>query len=245
MAVLALVNATTWVHGYDFTTDLNEVGLTFEVEDKDTTTFSATSTDVYRSRIGGLKSVEAELAGFWQSAASGAVDPESFPDLGVADRVVTMSGTGATETSIAYMFQAGKFAYSLFGEIGEVTPFSLSMLGTNNVGGVRGQIAKAKGNVSATGALGSAVNLGAVGASQFLYATFHVFTAGTTITVLLESDDDPGFGTPTTRATIGPLTTTGGTWAVRVAGALAETHYRLNVSAITGTFNVAGAIGIG
>src|SRR6266545_1939645 len=50
------------------------------------------------------------------------------------------------------------------------------------------QLAKAMGTVSATGALGSGCNLGAVSATQKLYATFHVFgTPGTTITVVIES----------------------------------------------------------
>lgn len=241
MTSFALVDATTWVHGYDFTTDMNRIGLNISVQELDSTTFGGGG---YRSRIGGLRDVTAELGGFWQSATSAAVDPQAFPDLGTADRVVTMTPTGVA-ASTAYMFQAGKFTYQLFGPIGEIAPFSLGMSGTNGVGVVRGQVAAAKQNVSGTGVLGSIVNLGTISASQFLYATFFVFSAGTTITVQLQSDDSAGFATPTTRATIGPLTTTGGTWATRTAGPLSETHYRFNVSAITGTFQVAGAIGIG
>lgn len=241
MATFVLDDATIWVHGYDFTTDLNQVSLNITAEQLDATTFGGGG---YRARQGGLRSVESQVAGFWQSATSGAVDPETFPDLGTADRVVTLAPDSA-ETTPAYLFQAGKFAYQPFGQIGALTPFSLNMAGTNGVGVVRGQVAKAKGNVSATGATGSGVNLGAVGASQYLYASLHVFSAGTTVTIVVESDDNANFTSATTRATLGPITTTGGTWATRVAGSITDTHYRFRVSAVTGTFSIAGAIGVG
>ena len=110
---------------------------------------------------------------------------------------------------------------------------------------MRGQLAKAKGNVSATGQLGSVLNLGAPTSTQYVYATLHVFSAGATITVEVQSDSSAGFGTPTTRGTIGPITARGGTWMTRVAGPFAaETHWRMNVSAVTGTHSVAGAIAV-
>lgn len=239
MTSLALVDATTWVGGHDFTTDLNQISLNVEVEDLDATTFGSGG---YRTRKGGLKDVEAELNGFWDSAP----DSQAFNGLtGVINinRVATMSPTGA-ETATAYLFQAQKFSYEAFGAVGKMTPFTLGMMGRDGQGVVRGQIAKAKGNVSAAGPLGSAVNLGAVSSTQFVYATVHVFSAGTTITLQLQTDDAQGFGTPTTIATIGPLTTTGGTWMARVAGPITDTWFRFNVSTVTGTFTVAGAIAV-
>lgn len=241
MATFALDDATIWVAGYDWTTDLNQITLNVSADELDSTTFGGGG---WRSRTGGLRTVGAQLAGFWQSAASAAVDPEAFPNLGTADRVVTVAPDSA-ETTPAYLFQAGQFSYEMFGQVGDLTPFTLGMSGTNGVGVVRGQVAKAKADVSATGATGSGVNLGAVSASQYLYASLHVFSAGTTVTVLVESDDNAGFTTPTTVATIGPLTTTGGTWMTRVAGAITDSYFRFNISAITGTFSVAGAIAVG
>lgn len=240
MATISLIDATTWIGGFDATGYLNSMSMNIAVEELDVTPFGAGG---YRRRIGGLKTVSAQYGGFHE-AGSGTPDPESFTNLGVSDRVVTVSPDDA-ETTAAYMYQGGVFGYQLFGQIGQAAPFSLNHSSTNSVGTIRGQIAKAKANVSATGATGSVVNLGQVGASQYLYATFHVFSAGTTITVIVESDDASGFASPTTRLTIGPITTTGGTWATRLAGAITDTHYRFNVSAITGTFQIAGAIGIG
>lgn len=240
MTTFAFTDATTWIGGFDATGYLRSMSGSLSVDELDTTVFGLGG---YRRRIGGLKTVSAQFAGFHE-AGTGTPDPEAFTYLGVADRVVTLAPT-STEGSTAYMYQGGAFRYELFGQIGEAAPFTLTHTGTNAVGMIRGQVTKAKANVSATGATGTAVQLGNVGASQYLYATLHVFSAGTTITVAVESDDNGSFTTPTTRITFGPITTTGGTWGTRVAGALSETHYRINVTAITGTFSVGAAIGIG
>lgn len=237
MATFAFVDPTIWLHGFDFTTHLHQVGLTVDADELDNTTFGGGG---YRSRIAGLKNITADTSGYWDSSP----DAEAFPDLGTVDRVLTVANDDA-ETSVAYMAQVGKFTYQAFGNIGDVTPFSLGAMSTNGVGVVRGQTAKAVGNVSATGALGSGLNLGAVAADEFLYATFHVFSAGTTITIQVQSDADNTFATPTTQQTIGPITATGGTWMTRVAGSITDTWYRFNVSAVTGTFSVGGALGIG
>lgn len=241
MPSFALTDATCWVAGYDFTTDINQITLGATAEELDNTTFGSGG---YRSRIGGLRDVQAQVAGFWQSATAAAPDPQAFPDLGVADRVCTFAPTSA-EGAVAYTAQLGKFAYELFGEHGAVTPFSLTMNGTNGQGLVRGQVAKAKGTVSATGALGSVQQLGAVATGQYLYAALHVFSAGTTMTVQVQSATAVGFASPTTRGTFSAATTTGGLWLTRVAGPITDTFWRLNVSAITGSFQVAGVIAIG
>ena len=248
MATFALINCTAYVDAYDFTTDLNQLTLKVEAEEKETTTFQPAGSGGYRTRTGGIKDTSADLEGYWQSnlatSVTDAPDPAAFSSLGVMNKVVTFTPTG-NETGPAFIAQLGNFTYELGGSDGDVLPFTLSMSGSSGQGLVRGQLAKVRGNVSATGVLGSVVQLGAPTATQFVYAAFHVFTAGTTITVQVQSDTAIGFPSPTTQATIGPLTTTGGTWLARVAGPfVGETHWRLNVSAITGTFNVAGSIAV-
>ncbi|MGH3978087.1 MAG: hypothetical protein ACRDRZ_03635 [Pseudonocardiaceae bacterium] len=238
MATLVLTDVTTWVHDHDFTTDSNQLSLSVEVDAQDSTTFGGGG---WRARKPGLRSVEAELGGFWDSPP----DAATFPNLGTADHAVTISPTGA-EGAVAYAFAAGRFEYEQFGgEIGEMCPYALNLMGTDNVGLVRGQLAKAKGAASATGPLGSAINLGAGGTGKYVYATTHIFTAGTTVTIEVQSDDAQGFASPTTAATIGPLTAAGGTFMTRVdAAAITDTWWRLNISAITGTFTVAGALAV-
>lgn len=244
MAPIVLTNCQVWTGGYDLTSEANQISISAKVDDQDTTTFSNSG---YKTRVGGLKDIEANCEGLYNAApALASQDLDAFSKLGVPDEVFT-AAPDAAQGSIAYMFQAGRFSYEFFGPVGEVAPFKLQALGTNNAGVIRGQNAAPKASVNATGALGGAggVQLGLVGAAQFLYAGIHVFSAGTTITVQVQSDDNSGFSSATTRGTIGPITATGGYWMTRVAGAIAtDTFWRFNVSAITGTFSIAGAIGI-
>lgn len=235
---LILTNATPYVAGYDYTADSSKLTLDTQVTDVDTTTFAAAG---WRTRTGGLKDSSLHLEGFWSSGQ----DAESFAPLGTADQVATIA-PAATAGQVAYLGQVAKLKYSTFDQVGNAMPFALDASGSNMVGFVRGQLAAAKQSVSATGALTptTGVQLGAVGAAQFLYATFHVFTAGTTITAVVESATSNAFSSPTTRMTIGPITTTGATWATRVAGSITDTWYRVRISAITGTFSVAAGLGI-
>lgn len=240
MTVFALTNVFAHIAGYDFTGDSNNATLAVEGEALDATVYAGSG---WRSFVGGLKSSQFNLAGLWQSAASQAVDPEAFANLGLADRVVTF-GPSQVEGDPAYMLQAIETSYALGGEVGVLAPFTLAAVGSNGAGTVRGRLTKSRGNVSSTGAIGTGLNLGAVSSTQAVYCTVHIFTAGTTVTLQLQSDDNGGFSSPTTIATIGPLTTSGGTWMTKVSGPLTDSFFRLNVSAITGTFNMAAAIGV-
>jgi hypothetical protein len=235
-----LTDAWCYVAGHDFTGETNRLMWSAEAAVKDKSTFRSGG---WTENAAGLKSHTFDMAGFW-SAGADDVDDEAFAGLGAAGRVFTF-GPDETEGEVAYLGSLGFFNYTALGDHGELAPFQLTSQGSDGVGVVRGKLAAAKQSVNATGQLGSIVQLGNIPAGQYLYASLHVITPGTTITVQLQSDDAVGFSSPTTRATLGPITTKSGTWATRFAGVLAETHYRLNISAITGTHVVAGAIAVG
>lgn len=235
MGTFAMIDCTTWAHGYDLTTDLNQMALKFDADELDKTTFG----NDFKRRTGGLKNVELSLSGYYTTD----VDALQFPDLGVADRVVTTMPT-PDAGSVAYMMRVGNFKYELFDEVGSMTPFALDCMGSNRDGVVRGRVAASKATTNATGPVGSVVQLPAASSSQSVYAALHVFSpAGTTVTVQVQSDGAADFATPTTVATFSAATSTGGMW-LRHAGANTDTYYRFNVSAITGTFTLAGAIGV-
>lgn len=243
MTVFSLVNAPLYIAGHDFTADSNQIQLTAEADVLDRTTFRPTTIG-WRDKVMGLKRSELSASGFWQSAAADAVDPEVFNNLGVTGRVTTMSDV-ETEGSAAYMLKHMPAQYQVFGEVGPLAPFTLQGVCSDNVGVIGGKLLKAFGTVNATGAIGTGVQIGAVGATQSMYATLHLMgTAGTTITVVLESATANTFVGATTRGTFGPLTVTGGTWMTPAAGAITDTWWRLRVTAITGTWTVAGAAGI-
>lgn len=239
MAIFVLTDAVIWVHDQDLTGTSNKVSLKTSVDDQDATVFGGGG---YKARVGGLREVELSVEGYADTTAT--PDAAAFAALGAADRPYTVA-PASPAGSVAYLFQAAEFTYEQLGAVGEVAPYKAEAKGTNKVGVARGQIAKAKAAVSSTGALGSSLNLGAGGAGKWLYATLHVFSAGTTITVVVQSDTTSGFAAPTTRATLGPITATGGTFLTRVdASAITDTWWRFNVSAITGSFTVGAALAI-
>lgn len=246
MTAFSLTDATILVSDHDFSGDSNQTTLSGEAEALESTTFRSGGA---RARVAGLKTTSLDVAGFWDPTP----DAKIFADLEASNmaKVVTVSPKNA-EGSTAYIFRGGYFSYSQFGDVGAIAPFNMNMMNTNREGLIRGALLKrattADGSnvtVNATGATGTAVELGAVPSGSYLYATMHVLTAATTITGVIESAAASNFSGATTRVTFGPLTTTGGTWGTRVAGSITDTWWRLRISAITGTFKIACAIGIG
>lgn len=238
MAAFTLLDAFVFLNALDLSGESNEVMLNLEANMLESQTFG----DTWAEQTAGLKSGSCEVKGFLDTGMTSDYNAYLQILLGPNAEAVTL-GAEQTEGSPAYLFQGKRSKYEWGGAHGELTPVAVSMPATGKV--VRGKLFKERGSVSATGALGTGIQLGAVGAAQYLYATFHVFSAGTTITAVVESDDNSGFTTATTRATIGPLTTTGGTYITPVAGAITDDYWRFRVTAITGTFSVAGAIAIG
>lgn len=244
MGAIALTDARILVHGYDFTSDSNQVSLTAEADDHDVTTFGSARATKFRSRIAGLKTAAASISGFWGVTP----DTAAWAGLAMADRVTVISPTG-NPGDVAYMVRGGTFSYETFGEVGEPAPFSLGVSSTNTEGMIRGRaLVWPDTALSATGVAGIAdlTTIPAVASNRFLYGAFQVVgTPGTTITAVVESAAAGTFAGATTRFTFGPITTAEGRWAVRVPGPITDTHYRLRVTAVTGSFTVAAAIGIG
>ena len=240
MAVVALTDAYAYVGGYDMTSDLNMLEGQFDSESLTTTTFPKTWTTV----VGGLKTTTVRASGFWQ-ADSDQVDPAVFDNFGSSQP--TLFGFDSSEGAAAYFVQARHVNYQMFGEVGTVAPFAVQASSTDKAGAVRGALALTKtSGLSSTGDIGSGVQLaGGVAAGEYLYAIVNVFAAGTTITIDVESDDNAGFTSATSRGTLGPITATGGAWLARVAGPITDQYYRFNITAVTGSFTAAGAIGVG
>lgn len=236
MPVRVLTNAFAYIGAYDYTGQSNQAALSCEATNLNATNFRSGGWTEGRM---GLKTSTLNLQGFWPNDASSA----GFDQISDASEVHTV-GSLETEGEPCDLWQAGRYNPQLFGGVGELAPFTVTSQGMDGLGMVRGFLLKEMATVSATGATGTAIELGAVAAGQYLYASFHVFTAATTITAVLESDVDNTFGSATTQVTFGPYTTVGGRWGVRVAGPVTDTWYRLRISSITGSFVIACAAGI-
>lgn len=219
------------------------------VEPKKNTTFrSAKLSGGFNRYKGGLRTIAAQVNGYTDLDA-GSQDELVYGQFTARTSNVLTAGNAETEGQACVLTQQvlTQITPGGGGQIGEMSEFALSSTGTDI--GVRGFLLKEAGltGVSATGAIGTGVQAGAVGATQFVYATLHLLgTAATTITVVLESDDNSGFTTPTTRGTFngGAITAAGGYWLTPVVGAITDTWWRLRVTAITGTWTVAGSVGI-
>jgi hypothetical protein len=236
MVAAVLTDATLWAADYNLTSVTHQLALNASVKEQDVTVFGGNG---YVSMIAGLRQVSAEVHGYWDAPP----DASIYNSIGVFDVPVTIAPT-STEGSTAYMFQSARTKYTMFGKVGDAIPFNYSATGSNTLGLVRGLIVDAPGNVSAVGVTGTPQQVGAGAANKFIYATYHVFTAGTTMTIQVQSAPTVG-GTYTTRATFPAFTAIGGYWLTRVtASGITDPWWRFNVSAITGTFNGAGAIAV-
>lgn len=242
MAATVLNDAVIYINDFDFTSTSNKVTLNAQVEEQDATVFGNNG---YKTIIGGLRSVEADVEGWWDAASGTNNDAANFTNFSVFDQPASIGAT-STEGSKIYMFQTARTKLEWFGAVGDVNPFNIHAIGSNTVGLVRGMILKAKGNVSAAGVVGTPQQVGAGGAGKWLYGVIHTFSAGTTMTVQVQSSSTVG-GTYTTRATFPAITAIGGTWLPRVdASAITDSWWRLNIQAgsITGTFNLVGSVGV-
>lgn len=246
MSTLSLLRAYLYADEWDATAEANQIMVKASQAALPGTTFRAAILNGGWEEVGasGTKKLDVAFNGFWSAATTAAQDPQSFNQIGV-QRVWT-AGDDETETATAWIWRGGQVSYQAFGQLGTSAPFSVAAKPTDGIGGmVRGQLAAKLQSKAATGQLGSICNLGATSSTQFAYASFHIFPpAGTTITVQVQSAAAVGFSSPTTRATLGPLTAVGGTYMTRVAGPITDAFWRFNVSVITGTFSVAGAIAV-
>ncbi len=243
MGEYAVLEAFAYADSHDFTPDINQWSMNSSFETLDRTTFRSGRARKFKA---GLRNAQLSMAGF-TDLDEDAQDAKMWASF--RDRVpkVWTAGNQETEGSPVAMMQAHKTAINPGGggQIGTLSSFSLSAQGTDRYGGVRGTLLVEQVTVSTTGAKGTALQLGAVGANQRLFSTLHLLgEAGSSITVVLESDNASNFPSATTRVTFGPLTAVGGNWATPVSGAITDDWWRFRVTAVTGSWVLAAAAAI-
>ena len=241
MPALALLDVKLFAAGHDLSGQMNACALEYAADMLDETTFGATT----RINKGGLKSVVANHQGFWDAGSATAVDPVVFARVGLEDVPIVIAPEGGAVNALAYLFRAIHAEYAIgAGVVGELLPFSVAMEGTGGQPLVRGRVMH---NASATGAVtGTAIQLGSISATQFLYGSFQVFSGSGTFPVLVQSSSDQAFTTPNTRitfATVATGTAVASEWATRVSGSISDTWWRITATN-PATRNFAVAIGI-
>ena len=184
MGTLAIKESYAYVGGHDFSGDINTWRIGGEADTPECTNMRSLGWREYKLAV---KKSMFEMGGHWQSNTADAVDPETFNNLGTANRVFT-AGMAETEGTPAFFHRGMQADYTVGGDLGSIAPFRVTANGTDGpTGVVRGQLAVKMTTVTTTGAKGTALNLGLIGAGQYLYATLHLLgTAGTSITCQVE-----------------------------------------------------------
>ncbi len=231
MAKFVLKNVRLFAAGADLTTVNNQVQLQAEAESKDTTAFVPTG-EVWHEEVSGIKSASLTGQGQWEAGDASKVDDMAWSTQG---SVVPSSvcPAGAADGALAWLSQFNRTQYQLFGQLGDVAPWSLTAQGTWPL--VRGQVLHGPTARTATGT-GTAVQLGAVPTGQRLYVALHVFSvSGTTpnLTVAIQSDNSSGFASPATVTTLTAATAIS-SQITRVAGPITDDWFRASWT-ITGT----------
>jgi hypothetical protein len=230
--------------GYDISSDLNEVSVSEEVDEVESTTFGC----VAKYALLGLASVKLDMKGYGYTQASPLGPDDIINDqLRVADSVVTVCPTTGAIGEPAKFAKAMWLNYSPGGAVGAMYAFTLTGVGQNTVL-VPGTVMETSQKTSTT--TGTARQLGTVSASQDLYAAMHVVAVeGTnpTLDMLVRSDDAEAFLSPATRITFAQATGLGAQFATPVAGEITDDWWRCSWT-IGGTdtpkFTVVVVVGI-
>lgn len=248
MSLGALFNTRLFAASADLTGRSNKVSFAAEFEEKDVTTFlpEGDADSGWKKVMSGLASSTLAAEGFWEAGDDGKVDDEAWANLGSVIPFTCCPTSGAVG-EVAYLLKALRSEYKLGDAVGEVAPWTAGATGSWPV--PRGKMLHPSGTARTATGNGTAVELSAVSATQYLYATLHVLSiAGTgtpTITVKVQSDVDNTFGSPTDQITFSAATAIGGQIS-RTAGAITDTWFRVNftISGSSPSFLFVAAVGV-
>lgn len=225
---MVLLNARAFAGAVDLTGVSNKAEVTPSVDTVDVTNFGSAG---WKEILGGLAETEIALAGFFESgtvAAAGTFeDPELFAQLGAVGPWSLMPA-GAADSGLAYLTNALEASLNAIqGSIGDAAGFEAMAKGSTKL--ARGVVGHPPGTARTSTGTGTANQLGALSAAQSLYVNLHVLSiAGTTpsLTVRVESDDNAGFSSATTRGTFTAATTAVGGQHMRIAGPITDDYWR-------------------
>lgn len=230
-----LTGCRIFAGGLDLTGYSNKISLESEVEEKDVTTFlPSTDTDVgWRKVKGGLASAKITGGGH-RDITFGTQDELTWSNLGsvIPHSVYELD---ANEGSVGYVTSTLARSYTFGGAVGDVDTWAIEDLSAWPV--VRGVSLEAPGTARIASGSGTAVQIGAVSATQHLYAALHVLsvsgTGGPTLAVKVQSDNAQGFPSALDQITFTTASAVGGQIS-RVAGPITDDWFRVNYT-ITGS----------
>lgn len=233
-----LSDCKVYFGGYDLSASFNKVNLT------------AAKAQLANGRFGdtvepfhpGIQQVEANVGGFYASGsgevddalfARGVTDTTEWP-LTIAPPSAPTAAAGAAG-NVAYTIRSAQLSHKIAGSHGQLLQFDVESR-IKNGGLYRQTIDQPKGLVSAT-TTSTGRELGLLGATQKLVTTLHVFAInGGSWVLTIESDDNSGFTSATTRQTFTAVTTAPNRAVMELNGAIAtDTWWRAVLTKTGGT----------
>jgi hypothetical protein len=229
----AFTHCRIYLGGCDLTGDANMVKLTATKEVKERTVFG----NVGKGRsVQGLGDISMSAAGFANFAVA-AQNAQFLANWGTntictSVMIPLVSKTAVAVGDNAYFFKGVQPQYVTGEAQGNDLLWSLNMQGGST------GYPLLFGKVLDPGAIGitadgngTGVLYSAVGATQYAYALMHlteisVTTPGDSMAVIIQSDDNSGFTSPTTRFTFSAASTIGSEFLARLAGPITDTYWR-------------------
>ncbi|HSF40307.1 MAG TPA: hypothetical protein VLT87_10985 [Thermoanaerobaculia bacterium] len=224
MGEFVLKNGWLGLGGYFFDTGLGDLVLKTTTEAKEYVCFQPVG-ELYKKRLPGVGDADIAMSGYWNVET---IDAALKSGQNVTNTLALFGPTSPAAGSIGFLLRVMQGEYSLGGSVGEVTPFSVTAMGSAGSPERLGKVLH-YGAVSASGD-GTSVTLGAVDAEQKLYVGLAVTgKAGTspTLDVVHETSALGDYTDAVTLHTFAQFTDRDAAY-VEIAGPITDTHHRLS-----------------
>ncbi len=241
MGTFVLSEATILLGGVDLTAKSNQIGLNYEAETQDSTVFGVGT----RTMKAGLFTISGEVGGFTDETITGSA---VFDAVGAGPSVFQVAAPG-TDGTAGYAFKSIAASHQpLAGSVGDMAGDSLSLSGKSGVPLVRGTILIPVASAKTATGTGTGRQLGAVVSGEKVYGALNVVAAsGTspTLDVVVQSDDNAAFTSPTTRLSFSQATGVGDGWQ-SADGPITDTWFRISytIGGTTPSFTLQVLVGI-
>lgn len=242
MAVAVATAVKIYAGPYDLSGDLFKVDVANPANELNAQVFNNTAGNtavgLYNPKFSGQGYV---------TLGAGLVHENLRGNLALADVPVTVSPESGAAGDVAVFLQSIQTVYQVGAQVGEILPFTVNA-SARGIPAISGRVFVAAGNKTATGSSGI-IQLGAVGATQKVYAALHVLSrSGTspTLDVTVKSASVVGFGSPATRLTFPQAIAAGYGWQ-QLAGAITDQFWRVDYTiggSAAPTFNFVVVVGI-
>lgn len=233
MATFVIKDRPTWLGAVAIGDIAHTIAIDYGCEAQDDTVL----TDTTRSNAGGL-----ETFGFSMDAYADFTvkDSQLFSGVGGSSPLTLSSQSGADD-EVAFLINTTQLVHSPFGgSVGDMAGTNISGAAADRL--VRGIIEFNNSTSSSGTTTGS--QLGAVASGSSIYANLHVTAAaGSSLDVIVQSDDNSGFSSATNRITF--TQATGITSEhLSLGGSITDDYWRISYTIAGGSFTFAVALGI-